>query len=96
MQTPKSRKLCGERLGSLRMHGNVFELCEDQYGEYPTGDVTDPKGPSSGNFRVLRGGWWNGGARHARSAARSRYYHDDRLNYDGFRVARDPYWLPHN
>ena len=41
------------------MHGNVWEWCQDWVGDYPSGSVTDPTGPSSGSYRVLRGGGWD-------------------------------------
>ena len=55
------------------MLGNVLEWVGDWYsGEYPTGAVTDPRGPSRGWYgtRVVRGGYWGEDARRVRSASR--------------------------
>jgi formylglycine-generating enzyme required for sulfatase activity len=72
--------------GLFDMYGNVYEWCSDWYGGYPTGSVTDPLGPSSGDKRVLRGGGWINEARICRSASRGGYEPGDRDNGGGFRL----------
>ena len=52
------------------MHGNVWEWCEDWHGDYPTGGVTDPRGPTGGSSRIYRGGCWDYTAAPCRSAYR--------------------------
>ncbi len=40
------------------MLGNVWEWCGDWHGPYDTGSQEDPRGPKSGEYRVVRGGSW--------------------------------------
>lgn len=59
--------------GLYDMHGNVAEWCHDVYGEtyYPKSEGKDPRGPSAGNKRVLRGGGWSANDDACRSAIRA-------------------------
>ena len=70
--------------GFYDMHGNVYEWCEDWYGDYGSA-TNDPAGPASGGGRVLRGGCWCSLARFCRSAYRSRSSPGDR-GIRGFRL----------
>jgi formylglycine-generating enzyme required for sulfatase activity len=67
--------------------GNVWEFCQDRYGDYSAGYQTDPTGPASGADRVDRGGGYYGGARDVRSASRSRLGSGCH-SVIGFRLAR--------
>ena len=71
------------------VHGNVWEWTADWYGAYPSEDVSDPLGASSGEARVIRGGSWQTEAANTRCAARSTHAPDRRDADVGFRVAAD-------
>lgn len=72
----------------LRNPVNDYEWCQDWYGDYPSGSVTDPRGASSGSLRVERGGGWSSGPRVCRSAPRGGGAPDDRGGNLGFRLSR--------
>jgi len=54
----------------------IFEWCWDWYGSgyYSVSPGTDPKGPGSGPYRVLRGGSWMYLVPHSTCAYRGGYF----------------------
>jgi formylglycine-generating enzyme required for sulfatase activity len=74
--------------GLYDMHYNVWEWCEDRWGGYPAGALTDPKGAATGNDRVMRGGTFDFTTSNARSSLRNYYAPAVRFSNTGFRLAR--------
>lgn len=84
----------GERepnaFGLYDVHGNVWEWCLDDFGDYEGSPTRPGDGlrhePSAEGNRVIRGGSWIDPARKARAASRLNRHPDDRLAYLGFRA----------
>ncbi len=74
--------------GLYDMVGNVFEWCNDWYGSFGSGEVTDPIGATDGRSRILRGSAWYYFEYRMRSTDRHRLNPDARFSIYGFRCAR--------
>lgn len=74
---------------ALDMAGNVWEWVADWYGTYPSGKVSNPLGPESGDSRVLRGGSYSGtDERVLRSTYRASTTPERKADLYGFRCAQ--------
>ena len=80
-------------LGLHDMSGNVWEWCQDKYGPYSSGSVTNPTGPTTGTYRLLRGGNWNYFSGNCRASWRNSNAPDAIITNGftgGFRAVRTP------
>jgi formylglycine-generating enzyme required for sulfatase activity len=76
--------------GLYDMAGNVFQWCNDWNGSYRSDSQTNPIGPTSGGYRVLRGGSWYYSAYDCRVAFRHNIQDgrpSTRSVFSGFRVS---------
>jgi len=83
-------KLKPNAWGLYDMHGNVWERVHDWYDNnyYRNSPANDPRGPSSGQSRVNRGGSWKCDGEDLRSAYRYNLPYEGRYDEIGFRLLR--------
>lgn len=73
--------------GLWNMHGNVFDWVADRFEDLPSEPQVDPKGPTTGNRRIVKGGCFGSGPIPCRSAFRMGRSVTETYEGWGFRLA---------
>ncbi|MDJ0842488.1 MAG: formylglycine-generating enzyme family protein [Acidobacteriota bacterium] len=87
-ETVPVKALPANAWGLYQMLGNVYEWCQDEFGNYEPGPTVDPVSTATGERRVLRGGSWDVLGGIVRSAYRFSAGPGYRSDDIGFRPAR--------
>lgn len=86
-QTHEVKKKKPNELGIYDMSGNVSEWCEDGYSDYQSDTQYDPKGISSKDTKVEKGGSYSSKSRHCKNTFRVGF--ESKHNLCGFRLVMD-------
>lgn len=81
--------LLENELGIYDMSGNVYELCQDFYGEYDAKPQTNPINTSKSVYHVARGGAWFSASYNCTVTNRIKMAKSERANGVGLRLAID-------
>ncbi len=74
--------------GLYQMSGNIWEWVRDWFGPYPEGNAKNPKGPPTGEQKIVRGGSWHNSDYYVHAGMRFKLDPNVPLNSLGFRCVQ--------